>query len=115
MRKKVIITEQQLKTLVTRINENEQVKGIIKTITNDLIMNYEPAVATFHNGLEYENKSIITKKVDGDKMSGAALLDYFTNKYTHVSDEFIEQVIRDWYEGVLDGNNLQLSKNVKYK
>lgn len=115
MKKKVIITEGQLKTIIKRLDENVQVKEIIKTISNDLITNYEPAIATFNNGLEYENKTIITKKVDGDKLSGAALLDYFTSKYTHVSDEFIEQVIRDWYEGVLDGKNLQLSKNVKYK
>lgn len=114
MKKKVIITESQLKTIVNRLNENEQAAVITKSIADDLLMNYEPALATVNTGLEYNHKAIITKKVDGDKLSASALFDYMTSKYPKVTDEFIKQVITDWYNGVLDGKNYRLSKTAKF-
>lgn len=114
MKKKVIITESQLNKIVQTINESEQVKLVVKNIADFLLKNYEPALATVNNGLEYTRKSIITKKVDGDKLSAAALFDYLGNKFPQVSDEFLQQVITDWYNGVLDGKNYRLSKNIKF-
>ena len=115
MKKKVIITESQLKAIVNRLNETEQATLIIKTIADDLLMNYEPALATVNTGLEYNRKAIITKKVDGDKLSASALFDYMTSKYPKVTDDFIKQVITDWYNGVLNGKNYMLSKSVKFR
>lgn len=114
MKKKVIITESQLKTIVKRLNENEQATMIVKAIADDLLMNYEPALATVNDGLEYNHKAIITKKVDGDKLSASALFDYLTTKYPKVTDEFIQQIITDWYNGVLNGTNYNLSKTTKF-
>jgi hypothetical protein len=114
MKKKVIITESQLNKIVSYINETEQVTQITKLIADDLLMNYEPAIGTVNNGLEFEHHFIITKKVDGDRLSAGALFDYMTTKYKNVNDDFIKQVITDWYEGVLDGKNYQLSKPTKF-
>lgn len=114
MSKKVIITESQLNKIVSFLNETEQVTLITKQITDDLILNYEPAIATVKIGTSFEYQHIITKKVDGDKLSASALYDYMTTKYTNVNDEFVKQIITDWYNGVLDGNNYRLSKPVKF-
>lgn len=114
MKKKVFITESQLKKVVKTINENNQMEIIVRQISNDLIMNYEPAIATYNDGVEFNNDFIVTKKVDGDKLSVGALKDYLTTKYPNVTETFIEQVIKDWYDGILNGKNYQLSKNIKF-
>jgi hypothetical protein len=113
MRKKLRITESQLKTVVKLIKENEQFKHILKKITDDLILNYEQVVGTVNNGVEFTQKELVTKKVDGTQLTLGALLNYMSAKYTEVTPEFIKQVITDWYNGVLDGKNYKLSKNVK--
>ena len=114
MKKKVIITESQLKKIVASINENEQHTTLVKRIFSDLKTNYEPALGSFNDGGEYQHKTLITKKVDGEQISLGALKNYLSNKYLKINDEFIEQVITDWYNGVLDGKNFQLTKNVNF-
>lgn len=114
MKKKVIITESQLKKIVGTIKENEQHVTLVKRVYDDLSTNYEPALGSFNDGGEYEHKNLITKKVDGEQISLGALKNYLSNKYLKISDEFIEQVITDWYNGVLDGKNFQLTRNVNF-
>lgn len=114
MKKKVIITENQLKNLVKTIKENEQHTVLVKKILTDLKTNYEPAVGSFNDGGEFQHKTLITKKVDGEQISLGALKNYLSNKYLRVNDEFIEQVITDWYNGVLNGDNTQLTRNVNF-
>lgn len=114
MRKRVIITESQLKNVVRLIKENEQYKQLVRRIADDLILNYEQAIGTVDNGLEFTHKNLVTKKVDGSQATLGGLHNYLSAKYPNVTSEFIKQIITDWYNGILDGKNYQLSKNVKF-
>ena len=114
MKKKVIITESQLKKIVHVIEENEQHAQLVRNIFNDLQTNYEPAVGSFNDGAEFKHQTLISKKTDGSQMSMGALRNYLADRYRKVNNDFIEQVITDWYNGVLDGKNYQLTRNVNF-
>lgn len=114
MKKKVIIKESQLRKLVGFLKENEQHTSFVKKIADDLMTNYEPAVGAFNNGSEFKHKTLITKKVDGEQLSLGALKNYLSDKYLNINDEFIEQVITDWYNGKLNTKDYQLTRNVNF-
>jgi hypothetical protein len=114
MNRKVIITESQLAKLVGVLQENEAHDQLVRSIYNDLATNYEPAVGSFNDGSEFEHQTMVTKKADGSQLSMGALRNYLADKFLNVNNEFIEQVITDWYNGVLDGKNYQLTRNVNF-
>ncbi len=111
---KIKINESQVKSLIKYINENDQVELVTKSIVDELNMNYEPALMTSNDGFDYKHNPIITKKVDGDKLNGRALRDYIGVKYPNVTTKFIEQVIKDWYDGKFKDNNYTLSKSTRF-
>ena len=109
--KKIKITTEQLALLSKIITESNK-DDITKKIASELTSYYEPTVATNKKGGEYFDKPMILNKVSNEIISPKALLDYIKHKYQGLNDAYIEQVIRDWFDGKLkNGNNL--SANVK--
>jgi hypothetical protein len=108
--KRIIINEKQKKVIVAYISESNNYDRILKSIVEDLDLNYEQAVGVNEIGNEFYNTPMIGKKVDGSNITPKALLDYFKHKYD-VGRTFLKQVITDWYEGNFKKNN-SLSKNV---
>ena len=53
MGKKLIITENQMRSLVTYLNESDVYTEVVKRIVDDLNLNYEAAVVTERRGGEY--------------------------------------------------------------
>jgi hypothetical protein len=114
MGRRILITEQQLTNLVSYINESEEYNHLLKRIYNDLKMNYEPAVASVSDGIEYSLQSLVSKKVDGEKATLESVKNYLCAKNIDLNPEFVGQVIYDWYYGNINDKNLQLSRNVKF-
>jgi hypothetical protein len=106
---RLIITEQQYKSLEKRLSENRIYTSVVEKLKNDLDMNYEPIVGVIRKGGEYVEKPMIKIKVDGESITPKALFDYLKYKYK-LGDEFIKQVVTDWSHGRIKNNNL--SKNV---
>jgi hypothetical protein len=113
MTRKVIISETQLELLTNHIVETNARDSIIKRIKYDLDTNYEPTKGTFKKGGEYFEKDMILNKVDKEMMTPKSLFKYMKYKYK-LSDDFIKQVIKDWYNGDISDNYL-LSKNIPMK
>lgn len=107
----VIIKESQYKTLQKRLAESQMYTKNVKLILNDLVNNYEPIITPVGNGSEFTNEKRIKKKIDGSEINPAQLFDYYRGKFLGVSDEFIQQVIKDWFNGDI-GDDLTLSRNV---
>lgn len=96
--------------IVNLIKENNVHKRLMNSILEDLNLNYEPAMGVHEMGNEFYNTPVISKKVTGDTITPKELYEYLQHKH-QAPNEFIKQVIVDWYHGRLekDGN---LSKNV---
>ena len=110
MAKKVIITEKQLSLIADYITETNQQEALIKRIKADLDLNYEPSRGTYKKGGEYFDEPMIMNKVNQELMTPKSLFDYMKYKY-QLGDDFIKQIIDDWYNGNLDDYG-RLSKNV---
>jgi len=106
---KMIITERQYNLLRGRLNESSVYENKVKTMVDDLSTNYKPMVAAIREDGEYHDIPMFEVIVDGNQISAKDLFEYMKKKY-ETSDEFTQQVIRDWSFGMLKGN--QLSKNV---
>lgn len=109
---KLIISEKQLKLIATYITESGNQTSIVKKIVKFLDSSYEPAIGTVKKGGEYHDKGMVKNTVNNDIISDAALLDYLKYKFEGLGDEFLKQVISDWFNGKLDKGTV-LSKNVK--
>lgn len=92
------------------IVESNAQETLIKRIVDDLNTNYEPTKGTYKKGGEYFEEPMISNKVSDEMVTAKALLDYMCYKYK-VNDEFIKQVISDWYNGSIS-DSYTLSKNV---
>ena len=106
---KMIITERQYNLLRERINESTVYENMINTMVSDLSKNYKPMVAAIREDGEYRDIPMFEVIVDGNQISAKDLFEYMKKKYS-TSDEFTQQVIKDWAFGTLKGN--RLSKNV---
>jgi len=108
---RIIIREEQLKSLVGYIKESSDHTTMVNTIVADLAKNYTPEITTKRQGGEYFETPSFQIKADGSMTTGKNLLRYLSMKYGDmVSDDFIKQVIRDWADdSIKDG---YLSKNV---
>ena len=92
------------------INENQG--AVIAKIVELLNSSYEPKIGIKRDFDEYFTKPAILNKVDEELISPVMLLDYLKSKFRNVSGEFIEQVIRDWFNGKYKSGEYQLSKNI---
>lgn len=106
---KMIITERQLNLLREHLNEGSVYENMVKTMVNDLSKNYKPMVAAIREDGEYRDVPMFEVIVDGNQISASDLFEYMKKKYG-TSDDFTQQVIKDWAFGTLKGN--QLSRNV---
>lgn len=107
--KKIIITEAQLGVL-TNLIESSVRDNIVSKLKKELDSFYSRTVGTVKKGGEYFDEPMIQNEVNGEMITPKALYDYMCYKHKGLNKEFIETVIRDWYDGI-KGNNL--SKNVK--
>jgi hypothetical protein len=113
MKRRIIITEQQLSNLIGFLNETDEFNHFIMRILKDLKLNYEPAVASVSDGIEYSLQQLVTKKVDGEKATLQSVKNYLCTKNSDLNPEFVGQVIYDWYYGNINEKNPRLSRNVK--
>lgn len=112
MKKKLIITETQLKNLKSKLNETAH-SAMVKKIKEELDANYQPIGKFVREGGDYKNQPMMEVKVDGEAISPESLFKYLNSKYI-VGEEFIKQVIRDWVDGKIT-DDYRLSKNVSLK
>lgn len=104
MKKKMLITERQLKLIV----ENETTQNMV---VGDIIVYlksyYEPVIGVFAGEEEYTTGGLIRNLVDGQTLSPKALKDHLKYKFGDLKDAFYEQVISDWFNNKLvDGKML---------
>ena len=113
MSKKIIITETQYNKLLSFINEGD-FHIILGDVIDDLNKNYEPVNAVVKDYHDYKEEARIKVMVDDSVISSLDLLNYMKYKYHAICGEnFLKQVIDDWYHGrVKDG---MLSKNITLK
>jgi len=112
MKKKLIITENQLNNLVGSICEVTNKERVTNKIISFLNSNYETTKGTYKEGGEFHEKAMFINKVNDEMITVKSLFDYLKYKFDGISDEFIKQIITDFSKGNLkDGN--KLSKNVK--
>jgi len=112
MAKRIIITERQCEILVNHINESNQSR-IIAKVAKFLSSSYEPAIGTIRKGGEYHDKAMVKNIVNNETMQAKDLLDYLKYKFEGLGEDFLKQVIKDWFNGKLEGSDIRLSKNVK--
>lgn len=110
MRKKLIITEGQMRSLVKHLNESDVYTETVKRIVDDLNLNYEPAVVTERRGGEYHELPAFRIKADDTLTNGEYLLHYLKRKHEGVGKKFLAQLIRDWVDNKIE--NYRLSSNV---
>lgn len=112
MKRKLIITESQLKTITEFLTENTDHSSIVMMIEKDLDKNYRKAIETYRDGNEYNQRKVFEIVFDGQLISPENLLEYFKLKYPY-GVGFLKQVIKDWCDGKI--NNGILSKNIGLK
>lgn len=111
--KKIKITNEQLKLLSKVITEESNKDAMVGKMKKELSKYYEPSVGVQREGGEYFDKPMILNKVSGEIITDKALYDYLAYKpeYKGLSEDFIKQVIRDWFGGNLKKTN-NLTRNV---
>jgi len=110
MAKKLTISESQMRSLITHLNESDVYTETIKRIIDDLNLNYEPVIVRERRGGEYHELPSFRIKADDTLTDGKHLLYYLKRKNDGLGKKFIAQVISDWVSGSID--NYRLSSNV---
>lgn len=111
MKRKLIITENQLQLLTKLLTEDTDHATAVKSVVRNLNKNYRKAIETFRDGNEYNQRKAFEIIFDGQLISGKDLLEYFKLRYNY-GVEFLKQVINDWCDGYPGLNNGMLSKNI---
>ena len=114
MKKKIIITENQLKVITNLLAEDTDHSTIVKDIVKHLSTNYKKAIETYRDGNEYNQKKVFEIIADGQLISGEDLLKYFKLRYNH-GVGFLMQVINDWCDGYPGLEKGMLSKNISLR
>ena len=91
------------------ILENQQ-KVVIKHIVDLLNKSYAPTVGISREMGEYHQQPVIQNVIDEEPIKPANVVDYIKSKFKDLRDEFIEQVVRDWYDGKFKNGQYELSK-----
>lgn len=113
MKKKLLITEKQFEAIKKFIVESGPLSTIVKEIVEDLNANYTPMDNYVQEGGEYHPVKMFKVNVSEELITAEALCDTMTYKHK-MSEEFIQQVIRDWVDGKIS-EDYQLSKIVPLK
>jgi hypothetical protein len=109
MKKRLIITENQLKRLKTSLTENAH-SSLIKRMKEELDKNYTPIEKFVREGGEYFEKPMVMINADEEAITPKDLYEYMKSKYK-VGEEFTKQIIKDWMFGKIT-DDYRLSKNV---
>lgn len=107
----VLIRENQYKKLQKHLVETQNYDKIKNLVISELSNNYEPVVTPVQKGSEYTNEKRIKKKIDGTELDAVNLLKFLKVKFSSLNDEFIQQIIKDWYNDTFN-DDLSLSRNV---
>lgn len=107
---KLIITEEQLAMIANVIKEDAIHKSLIKQVGDYLTKYYTPSFGTYKEKGVYNNEPMIQNKIDEELITPKNLLKHLIDKFK-LDQEFLSQIIRDWYDGKLDSNYL-LSQNI---
>lgn len=111
MRKKLIITENQLLLINNILKEDSNhTITMVKMVADYLSKYYSKSSGTYKDNGTYHNTPMLTNKIDDELISPKNLLRHLKEKFK-LSPEFLGQVLRDWYDGKLD-NGFLLSQNV---
>lgn len=108
--KRIMITEQQLGLIEEGFVKDRFVRKVVKELDHK----YEPSHQTLENESGPINKALVRKKYDGEEYEPKDVFREFNEKYDDLSEEFVKQVIKDWFNGSM-GKNYSLTKNVKMK
>lgn len=108
--KRIVITEQQLGL----IEEGLVKERLVKKIVGELNKKYEASQQTVESESGPKNKALVRKKYDGEEYHPRDVFKEFSRKYERLSEDFVKQVIKDWYNGNID-ENYNLSRNVSMK
>jgi len=113
MKRKLIITESQLKSITKFLVENTDHSSIVKMLETDLNKNYRKAIETYRDGNQYKQRKVFEIIFDGNLITPDKLLKYFKLKHPSYGVGFLKQVIQDWCDDKI--NNGVLSKNIGLK
>lgn len=109
MKKKLIITENQLKRITNFITEDTDHSVIVKQIEEDLNKNYRKVIETYREGNEYKKRRSFEIIFDGKIISPKNLLEYFKLKYPAYGVNFLKQVIKDWCDNKIKNGMLSIN------
>jgi hypothetical protein len=114
MIKKIIITESQYNKNIKPLIKEGDYHIVLDEVLDNLNNNYEKVTAIVKDYHDYNEQPRFKVKADDTIINAKDLLDYF--KYTYhgiCGEEFLKQVIDDWYhDEIKDG---MLSKNITLK
>ena len=114
MIKKIIITESQYNKIIKPLIKEGDYHVVLDEVLDNLNNNYEKVTAIVKDYHDYNEQHRFKVIADDTIINAKDLLDYF--KYTYhgiCGEEFLKQVIDDWYrDEIKDG---MLSKNITLK
>jgi hypothetical protein len=110
MKKKLIITESQLNRLKNNLTEHTDHANMVKTMLEELKNNYKIVEKYVKEGGDYKSVTMFEIAIDEEVIPAKNLFEYLKHKYD-VSDDFIQQVIKDWVDNKIT-DNYTLSKNI---
>lgn len=105
---KIKITESQKDFIL----ENEVVERNTHKLMDFLNKSYEVAIATEKFNDEYKETPMVKNLIDDSLLTVDELKSYIFKKFNNYSEEFLTQVIKDWYSGFYVKNG-KLSRNIK--
>jgi hypothetical protein len=113
MKRRLIITENQLIRLKAKLVESASVPIVVEKIKNELNRNYTPITKYIRKGGEYFEQPMIMIKADEEAITGKQAMDWLKSKLNYDSgkDAIIKQTIIDWVDGKIGDDN-SLSKNI---
>jgi len=114
MIKKIIITESQYNKIIKPLIKEGDYHIVLDEVLDNLNKNYEMVTAIVKDYHDYNEQPRFKVKADDSIIEAKDILDYFKYSYHGVcGEEFLKQVIDDWYHGrIKDG---MLSKNITLK
>ena len=85
---------------------------MVKKIAEFLNGSYEPKTGVLRTFGEYDTKPTIINKIDGEALEPENVFLYLKRKFPTLSEDFLKQVMLDWYNGKFKTEKYTLSKTV---